>query len=82
MKMFKMVSLCELWFFMEIIRSYEPGILDLIKYHMKTYTCQRTHAAGDVTHGIFRDTYCCDHIIILFMRQYTKTANGSNIEKM
>ena len=49
---------------------------------MKTYTCQRTHAAGDVTHGIFRDTYCCDHIMNLFMRQYSKTANGSNIEKM
>ena len=33
-----MVSLCEIWFFMEKIRSYEPGICDLIKYHMKSYT--------------------------------------------
>jgi len=33
-----MSSVCELWFFMRMIGSYEPGILDLIQYYMKTYT--------------------------------------------
>ena len=33
-----MVSVCELWFFMMMIGSYEPGLVDLIKCYITTYT--------------------------------------------
>ena len=33
-----MLSNCELWFLIKNIEQHEPGIIDIIKYYMKTYT--------------------------------------------